>query len=242
MTITSINEIQNKSLPKQEPILEKMNILITKIKVNNIHNRNGFIYVLSGSGGSGKTNLLLNFFKSKLMYRNIFDNIYYFCPIASYASIEKHPFEKHDKIYHELSVNELENIYQELVETKKDSKAIEYSCIIIDDFADALKDKDIIIQLNKMIIKARHLGCAFIFTLQSYYYFPKQIRKQITNISIFKPKNFSEWESLSKELFNLNKDDSIKLYDFVFDRPYTHLDVDTVNNIYCKNFNLLEFE
>jgi hypothetical protein len=241
MTIKLIEEIVNNTIPRQAPIKEKMNINIPNIKVENIPNRNGFIYCLSGSGGSGKTNLLLNFFKSKEMYRNIFDNIYYFCPIASFESVSKHPFEKHNKIYHELSSAELENIYQELVLIKKDKK-IEYSCIIIDDFADALKDNDIIQQLNKMIIKARHISCAFIFTLQSYFYFPKQLRKQITNITIFKPKNYEEWETLSKELFNMNKEDALKLYDFAFDKPYTHLDVDTLTNTYYKNFNLLKFE
>ena len=60
--------------------------------------------------------------------------------------------------------------------------------MIIDDQADSLKDKDIQRVLNKMLIKARHISTAFIFTLQSYYYFPKILRKQITNITIFKPK------------------------------------------------------
>ena len=35
-------------------------------------------YILTGSGGSGKTNLLLNLFKNKHCYRNKFHNIYYF--------------------------------------------------------------------------------------------------------------------------------------------------------------------
>jgi hypothetical protein len=241
MPIKSIDEIKNNTIPKQEPIKEKMNITIPNIKVMNIPNRNGFIYILSGSGGSGKTNLLLNFFKNKKMYRNIFDNIYYFCPIASYASISDHPFKNHDKIYHELSVGELESIYQELVEIKKTSKITEYSCIIIDDFADALKDKSIIDQLNKMIIKARHIGCAFIFTLQSYYYFPKQLRKQITNITIFKTKNIEEWNTLAQELMNLNKDDALKLFNYAFNEPYNHLDINTVDNTYYKNWNELKF-
>jgi guanylate kinase len=34
-----------------------------------ISNRNGMIYILTGSGGSGKTNLLLNLFKSKDLYK-----------------------------------------------------------------------------------------------------------------------------------------------------------------------------
>ena len=91
-----------------------------------------------------------------------------------------------------------------------------------------------------MIIKARHICCGFIFTLQSYLYFPKILRKQITFASIFKPKNIEEWYSISKEILNLKQDDALKLYNYTFDAPYNHLDIDTVNNLIYKNFNLLE--
>jgi hypothetical protein len=50
---------------------------------------------------------------------------------------------------------------------------IEYSCIIIDDFANDLKNNDIQKQLNKMLIKARHLCCCFIFTYNLIYIFLK---------------------------------------------------------------------
>jgi hypothetical protein len=235
------------------------------------------IYVMTGSGGSGKTNLLLNMFKSKSCYRNIYNNIYYFCPSASFASLKNHPFEKHDKVFHELTVSLLEEIYNELVskriddteskvEKKKrkekygdvessgalwaleadasddeseEEKEIEYSCIIIDDFADSLKDKHIQRQLNKMLIKARHLCCSFIFTLQTYLYFPKSLRKQITYITMFKPKNIEEFNSIVRELLNYNKDDALLLYNYVFNEPYAHLDMDTVENRLYKNFNEL---
>ena len=119
------------------------------------------------------------------------------------------------------------------------NKEIQYNCIIIDDFADALKDNEIMKQLNKMLIKARHICCSFIFTLQTYYYFPKSLRKQITYLTMFKSKNLEEFNSIAKELFNMNKDDALQLFNYVFNEPYTHLDVDLVNNIYYKNFNKL---
>ena len=241
MPIKTIEEIKNASYPKIKVVKERMDKYIPGVTVPNIPNLNGFVYILSGSGGSGKSNLLFNMFQNKSMYRNNFDNIYYFCPISSFESIKKHPFKKHDKIYHSLSSSELETIYQELVEIKKTSEDIQYNCIIIDDFADALKDNDILMILNKMIIKARHLSCAFIITLQSYFYFPKQLRKQITNITIFKPKALSEWETISKELMNLNKEDGLKVFNYVFNEPYNHLDINTTNNTYYKNFNELKF-
>lgn len=124
-------------------------------------------------------------------------------------------------------------------EEDDENKEIQYNCIIIDDFADALKDNDIMKQLNKMLIKARHICCSFIFTLQTYYYFPKNLRKQITYLTMFKSKNVEEFNSIAKELFNMNKDDALQLFNYVFNEPYTHLDVDLVNNIYYKNFNKL---
>lgn len=243
-----IKEIPNKNIPKFEPIKEIMNIRIPDI-IDGVPNRNGFIWVLSGSGGTGKSSMLLNFFKTKHLYKTKFTNLFYICPQSSYLSVANHPFEKHDpsRIYHELNSDVLDEIYTELKEIKKenvdaDEEDYQYNCVIIDDFADALKENEIQKKLNQMLIKARHLSCAFIFTLQSYYYFPKMLRKQITNISIFKPKNTEEWNSITKEILHMNKEDGAKLYEYVYSEPYSHLDIDTLNDTLYKNFNLLEIK
>ena len=270
MPIRDIVEVNNPTKTKFNPIKEVQDIYLD-VKDKNISRRNGMIYVMAGSGGSGKTNLLLNMFKSKNHYRNVFHNIYYFCPAASMASLAKHPFENHDKVWHELDVPTLEQIYNELVsfridkkkdiekkkkknkkhydsdeeymtESDEEEKEVQYSCIIIDDFADTLRNKDIQRQLSKMLIKARHLCCSFIFTLQSYLYFPKILRKQITYISLWKTRNVEEFNSIARELLNLNKDDALTLYNYCFDVPYNHLDIDTSENKLYKNFNLLELK
>jgi len=280
MTIKEIIEVKNNQMVKMTPIKERQDIYIPDITNDNISKRNGMVYCLTGSGGSGKTSLLLNMMKSPKLYRNKFHNIYYICPISSFLSVEHHPFEKHEKVYHELTVQLLEQIYTELIakkeafveyeskqkeklkmkgkknikvnriegdendnnssDTDDEIKELEYSLIIIDDMADSLKNNDILKQLNKMIIKARHIMCSFIIPIQSYYYMPKILRKQLTYITIFKPKNVEEWNSIGKELLNLNKDDSLKLFDYIFDEPYTHLDIDLVNNKCYKNFNQLK--
>ncbi|MGA1047939.1 MAG: hypothetical protein ACO3UU_08000, partial [Minisyncoccia bacterium] len=111
------------------------------------------------------------------------------------------------------------------------------SCIVLDDHADSLKNKDIQRQLSKMLVKARHLCCSFIFTLQSYLYFPKILRKQITMISLWKTRNVEEFNSIARELLNLNKEDALQIYNYCFDVPYNHLDIDTSENKLYKNFN-----
>jgi hypothetical protein len=47
---------------------------------------------------------------------------------------------------------------------------------------------------------------------------------------------------MSKEILHMNKDDASILYDYVFNEPYSHLDIDTVSDKLYKNFNLLEIK
>lgn len=241
MTILEITEVTNDDIKKMKPIKEKMDIYIPDIP-DGISRRNGMIYLLVGSGGSGKTSLLLNQFRKGGAYRKKFHHLYYFCPNASFSSVLDHPFEKHDKVYHELTMDNLIELREELMERKEETEeddGQEYSCCIIDDFANDLKDKGIQKILNSMLIKARHLNCAFIFTLQSYLYMPKILRKQITYATIFKPRNSEEWETIREEILQMKKEDAKKLFDYVFDEPYQHLDVDAFENKLYKNFNSL---
>ena len=236
-----IKEVKS-NLDIGKPIKERMDIFLEDVN-KNIPCRNGFIYALCGSGGSGKSSLLLNMFKSLKYYRKKFDNIFYITPMSSFLSVQKHPFAKHSKVYHELTIDLLETIYNELNELKEnaiaDDTPIETSCIIIDDMANVLKDHSLTIFLNKLIIKARHLSVCFIFTLQSYYLLPLLLRKQLTNATIFKPKNKREQINIFNELINLDKKNLLQFYDYIYDAPYNHLDVDTVDGKLYKNFNLL---
>jgi hypothetical protein len=266
MPIESIEEIHNPNSKKQKPIKEKQDKYVPDIKNLNISRRNGMISVLCGSGGSGKTSLLLNQFKDIDQYKMKFHNVYYFCPSASFSSVKNHPFENHDKVYHELTIQALSDIYNQCVSMRKikekkiekdkrvqfdgvnedsdsdsddEDEEIMYNMIIIDDFADTLKEKHIQQYLSKFLIKARHLCCGFIFTLQGYLYFPKLLRKQMTYLTMFKTNNCEEAEVIFKEVLSFKRDDALLLYDYIFTEPYSHLDVDLVENKLYKNFNLL---
>ena len=240
-----IVEIKN-DLPDTKPLKEIMDVYIPNID-RNLSSKNGSIYAIIGSPGSGKSNLLfIILFKNNKYYRSKFDNLYLITPESSFLSLQKHPFGSHDKVFHELDSDILEVIFDELLELKKqaieEERPIEHSCIIIDDFADGLKDKTIIRTLKKLLIKSRHINTFFIFTLQGYSMFPLVLRKLITNISLFKPKNNAETESIRTELLNMNKDEFQVLTNYIYDQPYNHLDVDTNTMEIRKNFNLLNIE
>lgn len=242
MTITSITETPNTELKAQKPIKEVMDIYVPDIP-EGISRRNGAIYLLVGSGGSGKSSLLLGQYKKGGAYHKKFHNVYYFVPSASFASVQKHPFEKHERVYHELTADGLAELHDELLERKdkniEEEEPAEYNMVIFDDFANDLKSKDVVKALNRMLIKARHLNTSFVFTLQSYLYMPKILRKQITYATIFKPRNSEEWDTVRREILQMKEDDAKKLYDYVYDAPYMHLDVDAFENKFYKNFNPL---
>ena len=240
-----ITEIKN-DLPKTKALKEIMEIHVPNID-KNLPSKNGSIYAIIGAPGSGKSNLLFStLFKNLNYYRSKFDNLYLITPESSFLSLVKHPFQQHDKVFHELDKATLEVIFDEILEYKKqaleDDRPIEHSCLIIDDFADGLKDKDIIMSLKKLLIKSRHINCFFIFTLQAYNLFPLVLRKLITNITLFKPKNNVETESIRAELLHMGRDEFQELTNFIYDEPYNHLDYDTNTMELRKNYNLLNIE
>jgi hypothetical protein len=236
-----ISEIANDKIPKTKPIKETMDVFVPDI-VEGVARRNGGIILYIGSGGSGKTSHLLG--QMKTVYKKKFHHIWYFCPSSSFLSVEKHPFVNHDKVFHELTAEALDDIREELTSIKEDREEDdmpEYSLVIIDDFANNLKDKHLLSKLNSMLIKARHLNCCFLFTVQSYLYYPKILRKQLTWVSIFSGvRNKEEWMTISKELLKMKEDQAKQLYDYVFDKPYQHLDIDSFEEKFYKNGNQLQ--
>lgn len=236
-----ISEVPNDKFKATKPVKESMDKYIPDI-VEGISRRNGMIYLMIGSGGSGKTSLLLNQFRKGGAYHRKFHHLYLFTPAISFQSVVKHPFEKHDKVINELTRDNLQELYDELKSRKEDREEdddMEYNCVIIDDMANSLKEKDVQRLLNTMLIKARHLNTCFIFTLQSYLYMPKMLRKQTTFATIFKPKNREEWDVLNKELIQMRDEDARQLFEYVYDKEYAHLDIDTIEGKMYRNFNEL---
>ena len=52
--VIHIEEIENEEFSKLKPVKETMDLYIPDV-INGIPNRNGFIWIMAGSGGSGKT-------------------------------------------------------------------------------------------------------------------------------------------------------------------------------------------
>ena len=97
MSLKKIIEIENKDYKKGKILKEKMDIFIPDVKPY-FSCRNGMVYVLVGSGGSGKTQLLMRLFKNKDAYYKNFHHIYYFCCELIFI-IRGSPFQKNTRIH-----------------------------------------------------------------------------------------------------------------------------------------------
>ncbi len=241
MTITNISEIKNEEFPTVKPVRENMNIFIDGVP-EGIARRNGAIYLICGPPGSGKSSYMLSLFRDRKLYRNRFHHIYYFVPMSSHLSVKNSPFRLHDKVMHELTADAIYSITRELEELKEEREEgedYELSCLVIDDFASELKNKDIEKALTNLLIRTRHLNTVVIITSQNFNMIPLKLRKMVTYASIWKPRTKKEWESISEELLKYEKDDAQKIYEYVFSEPYAHLDIDSFEDKFYKNNNPL---
>ena len=87
-----------------------------------------------------------------------------------------------DQLYEELTYDSLNDCMQRISSAPEE----ENHCIIFDDMAAYLKNKQKLLMLKELIHNRRHLLCSIIFLVQTWYSVPKDIRKLFSNLFIFK--------------------------------------------------------
>lgn len=196
-----------------------------------------------GVAGSGKSSVAFSLLQTKKprQYRNVFDHIYLFIPKNSYASIGKgNPFKDHDKekIYHTFDIESLGEV-SELI--KENSENGEYSLILIDDFADSLKNQDIAKIFINIINNRRHYKTSVWVLSQYLNAIPLPIRRTITHLLFFKFNNKKEYASLFDELIHLKKDTADSIMKYCFQKRHDHCFIDLNHNKLYRNFQELVF-
>lgn len=186
--------------------------------------------IYCGKPGSGKTSLMVSFIsgkKDKQVYRKVFNNVVVIMPQTSIQSMKKNIFKKHDpsKMYEELDLETIQNIYENL---ENSSSQKENTLLIMDDIGASLKNNEIQKIFRKIIYNRRHLKVKVVILVQSFLSLPKEIRKLLNNIFLFKPSKV-EFENLFDELFETNKDLAIDIMNIGYEKPhdYLMLNVDT---------------
>ena len=186
--------------------------------------------IYCGKPASGKTSLMVSFLSGKgdkQVYRKVFNNVVVIMPQTSIQSMKKNVFKKHDpsKMYDELDLETIQNIYKNLENASSEK---ENTLLIMDDIGASLKNNEIQKIFRKIIYNRRHLKVKVVILVQSFLSLPKEIRKLLNNIFLFKPSKV-EFENLFDELFETNKDLAIDIMNIGYEKPhdYLMLNVDT---------------
>lgn len=195
-------------------------------KFMNCHSTN----LLIGKMGSGKTNLLYSFFKSKKLMNKVYDKIILFQPSSSRASMKDKLFDQlpEEQKFEELNLENLELAEEEFDEGN--------NCIIFDDMGAYLKDNEIRKKLKEMIMNRRHKHLTIYFLCQTWFSIEKDVRKLFSNIFVFKVGK-KELENIFEEVIERPKDLVIPISKLVYDKPYQFLFINIDSGRLFKNFD-----
>jgi hypothetical protein len=231
-----------------------------------------FFWVLCGVPGSGKTSLFVNTLISKganRVYRKVFDKILLVMPKSSNKSFKKSPFDDlpDDQKFETFDQNVVDQIMllrkgfdeKEIKESPDDNnghlinsdnnisdipikkkKRNQNILLILDDITAYLKDDPrLLIELST---NRRHLKLSIVLLIQFLYSVPKPVRFQVTDITVFKPANEMDAETIEKEFINLKKGQFDDLKRFVWKNQHDFLFIHKGNETFYKNLNRITFK
>ena len=199
-------------------------------KFMNGHHTNLFI----GKPRSGKTSLLYSLFKSKKLFKKVFQKIYLFQPSASRSSMTDNIFSvlPEEQKFDDLTFDNLNRVMEEI---KLEDKTTN-TCIIFDDMTAYLKNPDIKLLMKELIFNRRHLHVSIFFLVQTYKSIEKDIRKLFSNIFIFKVSK-NELETIFEEIVEIDKKYIQPISSLVYDEPYKYLFINLESQRFFKEFD-----
>jgi hypothetical protein len=200
--------------------------------------------LFSGMPGSGKSSMMIAYLtqNNPPIYVNVFDLVYVFVPETSFNSMGDNPFKNHKRVYHDLNLQTITEVSQEIENNAKNGKQ---SLIILDDMAASLKNVELQRTMARFLCNRRHLKMSIWIVAQSYIQVPLLIRKTLSHFIIFRPGNKKEIMSITDEV-NIDSKDFEKYMSYIFKPDGTRKDrawmyIDDEGNIYNR-FNLLSIE
>ena len=193
--------------------------------------------LMCGPSGSGKTILLVNMVLD--IYKDCFSRIYIFSPSilidGSWAPVKDYirdhikPHERETIYFDNYDAPALEHIIETqnkvvMYQKEKGDKNIYQILIIIDDFADSPEFTRQSRLLHQLYIRGRHAFISTITATQVFKAISPIIRKNITDLFVFRLRNNADLESIIEEVSALySKKALMALYKEATDEPYGFL-------------------
>ena len=197
---------------------------------------------LIGKPGQGKTSFAIAMITQKTpkIYRKTHHHVLIIMPANSIGSLKKNPFKclPDDNIYHELNDNTINQIYNRIDDASKND---EKTLLFIDDCTSDLKKTKFIMEvLKRLIFNRRHLKLNIIITSQSYVNLPLDLRKNISNLILFKPSK-KEFQLVFDELVETKKELFQDVMKISYDEPHNFLFLNVNSQRMFKNWDELIF-
>jgi DNA replication protein DnaC len=136
-------------------------------------------------------------------------------------------------MFDSLTLETINTIYNKLEESTAEKHT---TLLILDDVGASLKNNEIQKMLRQIIYNRRHLKVHIIMLMQSFLSCPKEIRKLLNNVFLFKPSKV-EFENLFDELFEIDKDLAMEIMRYAYQEPHDYLMLNIDNQRMFKKFD-----
>jgi hypothetical protein len=208
----------------------KSKVKTRKAMDNHLIPKHPFRLILSGSSGSGKSNLLLHLLTQKQLYKGYFDIIFIISPTAgklddSYSALAKHKGKTVIRIINDLNADLIEQIMatnKKLILNNQVHKAPKILIV----YDDVVADKKFMGMKSFLhsFIASRHYNASVIICTQKFNSVPRTCRLQANAIMYFRGTN-GERETLVNEFSpaGYNKKETSAIFDYATRDPYSFL-------------------
>jgi hypothetical protein len=175
-----------------------------------------------GTSGSGKTSLMVSLLMNKepKIWKKQFNWIIVVMPRASRASLKSNIFDKYlDESCLFDSLTD-ENVDMIVAMIEQNAEQGQQTLLILDDVASALKSAHVTKQLQHLVYAYRHFRLVVVMLVQTLRTIPLSIRKNLSNLIVFHKPRISEWEAITHEFLEMEKDQAKELYAMIFKQKY----------------------
>ncbi len=155
--------------------------------------KNGAAIAIFGGMGSGKGNLMSNWFLREDFMKGLFNSgLYFISPTAHNDLTNVHLVREADMVETEYSDELMSGIYDNIMSIPTDER--ELSCIILDDCLGSIKQHSV---MNRITSTVRHMKCLLVYSLQACKGLPPTIRSNISSTIVFYTPSEKQYRDLT---------------------------------------------